>query len=79
MDYAEVKEEIREILNGFHADIDYDNETGLVDNKRYDSFDLVTLVVELGEDFDVEITAEEFIPENFNSLDALTKMIIKLS
>jgi acyl carrier protein len=62
----------------FHDDIDYDKETKLVDNKLYDSFDLVTLVTELGQEFDIEITAEEFVPENFNSLETLTGMVERL-
>lgn len=78
MGQDETRNEIRSILQEFHDDIDYDNESSLVDCKLFDSFDLVTLVVELGEAFDVEITAEDFVPENFNSLDALTRMIARL-
>lgn len=78
MEYTMIREEIRGILEEFHDDIDYDCERKLVDDKLFDSFDLVTLVVELGERFDITVTAEEFVPENFNSLDALTKMIMKL-
>lgn len=43
-----------------------------------DSFDLVTLVTELGEEFDVDITAKDFIAENFNSVDSLADMIARL-
>ena len=42
------------------------------------SFDLVTLVAELSDEFDIEITAEDFVEKNFNSLDALTKMVDRL-
>ena len=42
------------------------------------NFDLVTLVAELGEEFDVNITAKDFVEENFNSADRLTKMILRL-
>lgn len=52
--------------------------TGLVDGKVLDSFDLVTLVAELSDEFDIEITAEDFVEKNFNSLDALTKMVDRL-
>ena len=50
----------------------------LVDGKILDSFDLITLVAELGEEFDIEITAEDFVEKNFNSLDALTQMVDRL-
>lgn len=79
MELKEIREEIKDILMEFHDDIDYDREDKLVDNKLFDSFDLVTLVVELGEAFDLEITAQDFVPENFNSLEALTGMIARLT
>lgn len=74
----ETKEIIREILQELHEDVDFDKETGLVDGKVLDSFDLVTLVAELSDEFDIEITAEDFVEKNFNSLDALTKMVDRL-
>ena len=74
----ETKEIIREMLQELHEDVDFDKETKLVDGKVLDSFDLVTLVAELSDEFDIEITAEDFVEKNFNSLDAPTKMVDRL-
>lgn len=74
----EIRERILELLQEMHEDIDFEQEKALVDDKVLDSFDLVTLVTELGEEFDVDITARDFIAENFNSVDALTTMIVRL-
>ncbi|MBO5487553.1 MAG: acyl carrier protein [Eubacterium sp.] len=74
----ETKEIIREMLQELHEDVDFDKEEKLVDGKVLDSFDLITLVAELGEEFDIEITAEDFVEKNFNSLDALTRMVDRL-
>ncbi|MCI8378462.1 MAG: acyl carrier protein [Lachnospiraceae bacterium] len=74
----ETKERIREILLELHDDVDYDREDCLVGGKILDSFDLVTLVAELGQEFGIDITAEDFVPENFNSLDALAAMAERL-
>ena len=74
----EIREEVLEILRTLHEDIDYESEESLVDEKVLDSFDLVTLVTELGEAFDINITAKDFVAENFNSLDCLTKMVTRL-
>ena len=49
-----------------------------MDDKILDSFDLVTLVTELGDEFDVDITAKDFVAENFNSVQRLTDMVIRL-
>ncbi|MCH5252564.1 MAG: acyl carrier protein [Lachnospiraceae bacterium] len=78
MESTTIKETILSILQELHEDIDFEQEDRLVDDKILDSFDLVTLVAELGEEFDVEITAKDFVEENFNSVDRLTKMILRL-
>jgi acyl carrier protein len=72
-------EEILRILEELHSDVDYLKEEKLVDNKILDSFDLVTLITELGEEFDIEITAKDFIPENFNSVKAISAMVERLA
>ena len=74
----EIRGTIIEILQDLHEDVDFENETKLIDNKILDSFDIVTLISELSNEFDVTIPAEKIIPENFNSADALAKMITEL-
>lgn len=67
-----------EILSDLHPDIDFKSEEGLVDNGILDSLDIVTLITEINDRFDVSIPAEEIIPENFNSAKALYELIEKL-
>ena len=71
----EIRERILELLQEMHEDIDFEQEKALVDDKVLDSFDLVTLVTELGEEFDVDITARDFIAENFNSAPRLSSFL----
>ena len=78
METEEIKAGILAILEELHADVDFTSEEKLVDGKILDSFDLVTLVTELSEEFDVEITARDFTAENFNSVERLTAMIVRL-
>jgi D-alanine--poly(phosphoribitol) ligase subunit 2 len=68
-------EELIEILNDIDDSIDYENETGLIDNHILDSFGIITLVSEIEEAFDVSIEAADMVPENFNSVDAIYAMI----
>ena len=72
-------EELLEILEDLHPEVDFDTEDGLIDNKILDSFDIVTIVAEVNDEFDVAIPAEELIPENFNSAQALWALIERLS
>lgn len=74
----EIREELLEILEDLHPDIDFENEDSLIDDKLLDSFDVVTLVTELDSAFDVEITAADMVPENFNSLGAMVEMIERM-
>ena len=71
-------EELLEILEDLHPEVDFETETALIDNKILDSFDVVTIVAEVNEEFDVAIPAEELIPENFNSAQALWALIERL-
>lgn len=57
-------DELLEILNDLHPEVDFTSETGLIDNKVLDSFDIVSIVTEISANFDVSIPAGEIIPEN---------------
>lgn len=71
-------EQLLEILQELHPDVDFETADSLVDDKVFDSFDIVTLVAEINSEFDVAIPAEELVPENFNSAKALYALIEKL-
>ena len=71
-------EALLEILSSLHPDVDFETATDLVDDGILDSLDIVTLVTEIHAEFDVAIPAEEIVPENFNSAEALMSLIEKL-
>lgn len=71
-------EELLEILNDLHPDVDFETEEHLIDDVILDSFDIVTLISEISDTFDITISAEQIIPENFNSAKALWELIQKL-
>jgi D-alanine--poly(phosphoribitol) ligase subunit 2 len=71
-------ERLIEILEGLHPEVDFETCDDLIDGKIFDSFDIVTLVAEINEEFDVAIPAEELIPDNFNSAEAIWDLIQKL-
>ena len=70
-------EELLEILNDINPDVDYSKEKNLIDGKVYDSFSIITLVSNISEEFDIEISVEDLTPENFNSLEAMVALIVK--
>lgn len=71
-------EALLEILEGLHPEIDFETCDTLVDDKILDSFDIITIITEINSEYDVAIPAEEIIPENFNSAEALYDLIERL-
>lgn len=71
-------EELLSILKELHPEVDYGVEEHLVDGMILDSFDIVTLISEIHEVFDVTIDAKRIIPENFNSAKALYELVKEL-
>ena len=72
-------DELLEILNDLHPEVDFNSETGLIDNKVLDSFDIVTIITEISSNYDITIPAGEIVPENFNSARALFELTQRLS
>ena len=70
--------ELMEILEELRPDVDFENETGLIANGILDSFDIVSLVAELNDAFDIEIKPNNLVPDNFNSAKAMWDLIQKL-
>lgn len=71
-------EELLRILEELHPEIDFNTHEHLIDDKVLDSFDIITLIAEINDEFDVAIPAHEIIPENFNSAKALYDLIERL-
>lgn len=71
-------EELMEILEETRPDVDFENETKLIDNKILDSFDIISIVSEVNETFDIRINAMDLLPENFNSAEAIWDLIQKM-
>ena len=71
-------EELMEILSDIRPDVDFENCTTLIDDKILDSFDIISIITELNSQMDVAVPADQIIPENFNSAQALWAMVEKL-
>ena len=71
-------EALLNILTNLHPDVDFTHADKLVDDKILDSFDIVTIIAEVDSEYDIAIPAEEILPENFNSAQALYALIKRL-
>ena len=55
--------------------MDFEQETALIDDGLIDSLDIVAVVTDLMDTFDVQLGVDDLTPENFNSVDAICQLI----
>ena len=70
-------EQLLKIMSEVRPDLDFEKETRLIDDDILDSFDIISIVSEVNEQFGVEINVNDLLPENFNSASALFELINK--
>lgn len=75
----ETKEQILAILKEVKPTKNLENVTDIIEGGYIDSFELMSLVMRLNETFGIEITIDELIPENFNSVVAISEMVDRIS
>ena len=68
---------IIEILENMKPGIDFTKETYLITNGILTSMEIVQLVMELNDEFDIEISPMDIIPENFESVTAINQLVEK--
>ena len=72
------RENVLAILNEIKPTVNLEHTTDIIDGGYMDSMELMALISELMDTFGVEIEIDWIIPENFNSIDAMAEMIVKL-
>ena len=71
-------DDIIEVLEDVREDIDYEEGTALIDDGILDSFDILSTISALNEEFDIQIPAKDIVAENFNSAEAMHAMVLRL-
>ena len=70
-----MEDRILEVVKSVRPDVDFENESALIDDEILDSFDVIQIVTELMEEFNIFIDADDIEPENLNSLENIRKMV----
>lgn len=71
----EIRRVVLEVLEDLHPEIDFDTYDSRVDGVLLDSFDVISLISEIGEELDVVISADKINEENFASVDSICELI----
>lgn len=75
---SQTENEIIEILSEMKPGINFKTQVKLIDDKILTSFDIITLIAELDDSFGISIGPRELLPENFNSVTAISKLVESL-
>lgn len=71
-------DELLNLLSEIRPDVDFQNEEALIDDEVLDSFDIISIVGEMNDQFDININVNDLLPENFNTVEAMWDLIQKL-
>lgn len=71
-------EKILAILKEVKPTKNLEGVTDIIEGGYIDSMELLMLISMLNESFDVEVSVDDIIPENFNSVDAISAMVERL-
>jgi acyl carrier protein len=73
-----MKDRIINILTELRPEFDFTQEgVDFIEDGMLDSFDLITLVNELDSTFGISIDGVDILPENFCSVDAIARLLVK--
>jgi len=71
-------DELLDVLKELHPEVDFEVAEDLVTDGVLTSLDIIAIIAELNASFDVEVPAEEIVPENFSSAAAIWAMVERL-
>jgi acyl carrier protein len=68
---------ILELLQDLRPDADFLSSGDFVKEVLLDSFDIMTLVAQLENEYTISISIENVVPENFKSIEAIVNLVRK--
>ncbi len=72
-----MKAKIIEILSDIRSEFDFNEDINFFENGMLDSFDIVTLVTALDEEYKISIDGTDIIPDNFSTVNSIEKLLSK--
>lgn len=72
-----MEHDILEILKEIQPGFDFTDNVDFIESGYLDSFDVVQVISMLEDKFDIKISALDLMPDNFNSLAAIKRLVEK--
>lgn len=68
-------EKLLSLLSNCCPTVDFEKEKRLITDKLIDSMDLISIISDIEEEYDISIEMEKIEPENFDSAEAILRLI----
>jgi acyl carrier protein len=72
-----MKTKVLNILSEIRSEFDFSTSSNFIKDGMLDSFDIVTLVTILDEEFKISIEGTQVIPDNFISVESICSLLSK--
>jgi len=72
-----MRTKVLKILSEIRSEFDFSINSNFIEEGMLDSFDIITLVTMLDEEFNISIEGTQIIPENFSSVDSICTLLSK--
>lgn len=73
-----MREKVLAILQEVKNDVDFAAAASLLKDGLLTSLDIISLVSELNDAFDITVPVAEVVPKNFDSVDAICAMVQRI-
>ena len=72
-----MKQIVINILQEIRPEFDFTKDSNFIEGGMLDSFDIISLVTALDEQFGLSIDGMDIIPDNFSTVDSIVSLLIK--
>lgn len=71
-------QELLELLKEILPNVQWESDLNLVDEGILNSIDIITIISEITDEYDIKVSSDEMKAENFNSVESIYNMIKRL-
>ena len=72
-------EQVIDMLDQIKDDVDFSTAVNLVDDRILDSFDILSIIGAIDDEFDVSVPAKDIVSQNFNTAQGFYQMVLDLA
>ncbi len=71
-------EKLLKLLESLKPGVDFKNSKNMIEEGLIDSFDMINIIANINEEFGIDFSVAEIVPENFETVETLYKTIERI-